>query len=197
MGTEKLIHLEKLDTVLKSLEKHHSERHHDFIAVLEDLEKDKTNIDFGELTYILNKLHKDGLIDIKKVPIKGNAEPTDYYYINFEGRLLNELDGYSNKFLQEKRQQEYTDQLAKSTLATNKSVALTNKIQIVALILTIAIAAIGAIFQGLDYFNNKENNTMQQQIKDISIERQQLEQELKSTQKLLEMEKQKPDSSAN
>lgn len=94
--------LEKLDAVLKSLEKHHSEKHHDFMAVLEDLNKDKSGIDFGELTYILKKLHTDNFIDIREVPVKGNAKPDEYYYINFNGRVFNEQKGYTNQKIQDR-----------------------------------------------------------------------------------------------
>ena len=131
--------LEKLDAVLKSLEKHNSERHHDFMAVLEDLKKDKSGVDFGELKAIVKKLHKDELIDIKEVPVKGNANPDEYYYINFDGRVLNEQNGYVGQ---------KTEKIRLTTLAERQA-SLTSGLFWLTVVLAVS-TAVAALHYGLE-----------------------------------------------
>jgi hypothetical protein len=89
-----MVLLKKLDTVLKCLEKHHSERHHTLISIQEILNKENPEIKWGETLFILNKLNKDGYVDTKEIKIP-NTESTEIYYnINFEGRIFNEQNGY-------------------------------------------------------------------------------------------------------
>jgi len=89
--------LEKLDTVLKCLEKHHSEGHHTLISIQIFLDKEQPEVKWGETLYILKKLAKDGFIDTKEIPIPHTASIETYYNINFEGRILNEEKGYVSK----------------------------------------------------------------------------------------------------
>ncbi len=89
--------LEKLDTVLKCLEKHHSEKHHNLISIQEILDKEQPEVKWGETLFILKKLAKDGYIDTREISIPDSASTEIYYNINFEGRILNEENGYVAK----------------------------------------------------------------------------------------------------
>jgi hypothetical protein len=93
--------LEKLDAVLICLEKHHKEKHHNFISIATILQSEQPEINFGEITFILNKLKKDGFIDTQEIPIPTTDSTEIYYNINYEGRIWDEQGGYTNQKTQD------------------------------------------------------------------------------------------------
>jgi len=89
--------LEKLDAVLKALEKHHSEKHHDLISMQQILDIEYPQVKFGETFFILKKLVKDGYLDAKDVKIPNTETLNTYYLVNFDGRIFNQLGGYTKR----------------------------------------------------------------------------------------------------
>lgn len=134
--------LEKLDIVLLCLEKHHSERHHNFISIAGILQEEHPEIDFGEIQSALNKLVKDGYVEIREV---GRESITDIYYmITFEGRIWKEQGGYQC----EKKENDRINALADAQQEASVRMVLLTRIVAIGT----SVAAIYYLLEVVKYF---------------------------------------------
>ena len=93
-------HLEKLDAVLKLLEKYHSEGYKDLIRVHAMLQKEYPAEEFwGTLGFMLEELEANGHVKV----LKPFNDGSNAYVITYKGRIFNHFEGYNKKWKETRR----------------------------------------------------------------------------------------------
>lgn len=142
---QELSPLQKLDVVLSFLVSQKSPP----IQHLLDIKKAIPNIDENDLLFVLNKLNKEGLIEIEKRQVYHNGRPSEevFYIATFDGKVNAQQGGYE---MAERIKRDREDFILKTTSDQLEQTTLLNRLTWWIAFAAI-VAALGAVVAGFSY----------------------------------------------